>query len=1198
MKEFKPSSWSIDNKTTIYILTAILGLVGYMTYQALPKENFPEVVFPQIYVSTVYQGASPTDIENAVTKHIEKQVKAISGVKKITSKSEQSISVVIVEFNTDEKIPEAKIKVKDAVDKAKTDLPKNDNLKEPQIIEVDVSQLPIMSINISGDYDLDRLKKYAEDIQDRIESMKEITRVDLIGALDREFQINVDRFKMDNTKVTFYDIMTAVGSENVSGAGGEIIVGDVRRSLQIKGEFKSVEDIRNLVIRSGSGAVVYLKDIAEVVDGHKEKETFARLDYQNVITLSVVKRSGENLIDASDKIQDLLKDMKENRLPKDLKIVVTGDQSKETRTTLHDLINTIIIGFLLVTVILMFFMGTTNAIFVAMSVPLSMCIAFLFLDGMDFTLNMIVLFAFLLALGIVVDDAIVVIENTHRIYDNGKVPIIQAAKQACGEVFIPVLSGTMTTLAPFIPLAFWKGVIGEFMFYLPITLIVTLVASLFVAYIINPIFAVDFMKPHDEEHEKQSKSVNKGFWVVTVVFALVAFYYYLKGFLGKAGIYFLGGFASTYPTQVESGNYISNNIGIANFVVTLFGLYCLNRFVMQDVIKDFQEKRWPKIQNAYARLLTWSLKHPFIIFGSTVFLFFFSMFLVGIRSPKVVFFPQSDPNFIFTNIVMPIGTDQNYTDSITQIVEKRVFETVNQGFPEGNPIVESVIANVGKGAGDQNEFDFGNTPHKGKITVAFVEFAKRKGLSTAEYLDKIREAVKGIPGAQITVNQEQGGPPVGKPINIEITGDRFDELIATSEDVIKYLNNSGIGGIEELKTDLVKNKPEILIEIDREKANAQGISTQTVHQNLFIALYGYEASKFRDANDEYPIQIRYKYEQRHNVEALLNMNIVYRDMNLGGALRQVPLSSIAKVKYSDTYGGINRKNQKRMITVYSNVLSDYNANEVVAEIQKSLNEYDAPEGILMKMTGEQEDQEETSAFLGWAVMVAFFLIFGILVLQFNSISKPFIILTEILFSVIGVLLGFAIFGMDISIIMTGVGIIALTGIVVRNGILLVEFTDLLKEQGMETVPAIIEAGRTRMTPVLLTATATMLGLVPLAVGLNIDFVKLFTEGNPHIFFGGDSVAFWGPLSWTMIYGLSFATFLTLVLVPVLYELVEGVKETHEGLIKEAKIMMTFLLPLTLLYFLLFAIAPSFFRRLMPEFYPAQGLQKVEPEKES
>lgn len=1164
MKEFKVSSWSIDNKTTIYVLTAIIALAGYFTYLALPKEQFPEVVFPQIYVSTVYIGASPTDIENAVTKHIEKQVKSIPGVKKITSKSEQNVSIVIVEFNTDVEISDAKIKVKDAVDKAKTDLPANNtNLKEPQIVEVDVSQLPIMNVNISGDYDLDKLKKYSEDIQDQIESMKEITRVDLIGALDREFQINVDKYKMENSTVTFTDIKNAVGYENISASGGEILIGSVRRTLQINGEFKNKEDIENLIIRSGSGATVYLKDIAQVLDTHKEKETFARLDHKNVITLNVIKRSGENLIEASDKIREIIKEMKASKLPKDLKIVITGDQSEKTRVTLHDLINTIIIGFILVTVILMFFMGTTNAIFVALSVPLSMAMAFIFLDGMDFTLNMIVLFAFLLALGIVVDDAIVVVENTHRIYNNGEVPIMQAAKQACGEVFVPVLSGTLTTLAPFIPLAFWKGVIGEFMFFLPITLIVTLLASLFVAYIISPIFAVDFMKPHDKEHEKQSRSLNKGFWVTVIIFFIAAMIAYLSG-----------------------------NFGMGNFILTFFALYCLNKFVMQRVIKDFQEHKWPVFQNLYERVLIWSLKYPYIIFGGTIFLFVFSIFLVTVRTPKVVFFPESDPNFIYTYVLMPIGTDQKYTDSITTIVENKVYDYVHKGHPNGNPIVESIISNVGKGAGEQAGFEATNTPNKGKVTVAFVEFAKRNGQSTADYLDAIRNEVKGIPGAQITVDQEKGGPPVGKPINIEIAGDKFEDLITTSEDLIKYLNNSGIRGIEELKTDLVKNKPEILIEIDREKANAQGISTGQIFSEINTALLGTEVSKFRDANDEYSIQLRYQYNQRNDIEVLLNTTIVYRDMNLGGAIRRVPLSSLAKVKYSDTYGGINRKNQKRMITVYSNILSDYNANEVVGDITKALAEYNIPDGVIMKMTGEQEDQAETGAFLGWAGMVAFFLIFGILVLQFNSISKPFIILTEIVFSIIGVLMGFAIFKMDISIIMTGIGIVALAGIVVRNGILLVEFTDHLKDKGLATVPAIIEAGRTRMTPVLLTASATILGLVPLAVGLNIDFVTLFTEFNPHIFFGGDSVAFWGPLAWTMIFGLAFATFLTLILVPVLYELVDGIKEKHKGLVKHYKILMAFLLPITLVYFILFAIMPKVFKKLLPEFYKSDLIKEA------
>lgn len=1104
MKEFKVSSWSIDNKTSIYVLTIIITIAGLLAYQSLPKEQFPEVVFPQMYVSTVYAGASPTDIENTVAKPLEKKLKSISGVKKITSNSVQDFSSILVEFATDVDVPVAKQKVKDAVDEAKQDLPK-DLTQEPRVIEMDVSQIPIMNVNVSGPYDLDKLKNYSEDLKDRIEGLKEITRVDVIGALTREIQINVDKFKMEAANVTMEDIERAVAFENTTVSGGSVQMDGMKRTISMKGEFEDVRQISDILIRSGSGAKVYLKDLAEVKDTHEEKETFARLGGDNVITLNVIKRSGENLIHSSDKIREIVKEMEETKFPKNLKVTITGDQSSKTRVTLHDLINTIIIGFILVTVILMFFMGTTNAIFVGLSVPLSMCIAFLVMPTIGFTLNMIVLFSFILALGIVVDDAIVVIENTHRIFDNGKVPIKLAAKKAAGEIFLPVFSGTMTTLAPFFPLAFWTGIIGKFMFYLPITLIVTLLASLLVAYIINPVFAVDFMKPHDPKDD--GRRITKGFKITSIIFIAIAAFFYLAG-----------------------------SAGMGNLTLTVYVLFLINKFFLTKVIKNFQEKTWPKAQNVYARMLNVILvkKRPVYILMATIALLIFSFVLVGIRKLNVVFFPQSDPNFIFTYIKLPIGTDQVYTDSITKVVEERIVKVVGTN----NEIVESVISNVGFGVSEnQGEPDLALSPNKGKVTIAFVEFSQRNGKSTVDYLEKIRKAVQGIPGTEITVDQEHGGPPVGKPINIEITGDDYKELISYSEKVIRYLNSSNIGGIEQLKSDVLKNKPEVVIEIDREKANSEGISSAQIGLGIRSSVFGKEVSKFRDANDEYPIQLRFKSDQRGDIEGLLNQKITYRDMNMGGIIRQVPLSSIAKVKYSETYGGIKRKNQKRIITVYSNVLNDYNPNEVVGNIQAALKDFDAPAGINIQMTGEQEDQKETMGFLSMAMLSSLLLILLILVTQFNSIVKPLIILSEILFSIIGVLLGFSIFKMDISIVMTGIGIVALAGIVVRNGILLVEFIELLEKGGMPTREAIIEAGKTRMTPVLLTAASTIIGLVPLAVGFNIDFVTLFTEFNPHIFFGGDSVAFWGPLSWTMIFGLSFATFLTLVLVPCLYYLV-------------------------------------------------------------
>jgi len=1107
-KEFKPTSWSIDNKTSIFVITIIITLAGILSYISLPKEKFPDIVIPTIYVSTVYPGTSPTDMENLVTKPIEKQIKAISGIKKLTSNSIQDFSNVMVEFDTDVDVALAKQKVKDAIDKARTDLP-NDLPRDPNVIEVDFSEMPILFVNISGDFDLNKLKNYAEEAKDQIESLKEITRVDIVGALDREIQINVDMYKMQAADITMGDIERSVAFENMTISGGLMNTDGMKRAISISGEFKSVEEIKNIVIRSMSGAVIHLKDIAEVKDGFKEKESYARLQHKNVITLNVIKRSGENLIEASDKCREIVSHLQETKFPKNLTVTITGDQSSQTRATLHDLINTIIIGFILVTLILMFFMGVTNAIFVGLSVPLSMFLAFMIMPSIGFSLNMIVLFSFLLALGIVVDDAIVVIENTHRIFQNGKMSIKQAAKKATGEVFLPVFSGTMTTIAPFVPLAFWKGVVGKFMFFLPITLIITLLASLVIAYIINPVFAVQFMKPHNDDDSQKLKK-RKSIKVTSIIMGSMALLFYLAG-----------------------------SFGMGNFVVTLLILFLINKFLLEKIIRKFQNTTWPKFQERYKKLIAYALhkRRPIWFLVGTIVLFIFTIILTGIRQPKVVFFPNADPNFVYVYLTLPVGTSQEYTDSVTRIIEDRVYNIVG----EENPIVESIISNVAVGATDPSDGDRSVASNKGKVSIGFVEFAKRNGESTQKYLDLIRADVKGIPGAEITVNKEQGGPPTGKPISVEIMGDNFNDLIATARGIKKYLDSLQIPGVEELKSDLQNNKPELVIDIDRQKANREGISTAQIGSEIRNAVFGKEVSKFRDANDEYPIQLRYQTEQRNNIAALMNLKITYRDMNMGGQIRQIPLAAVASVHYDNSFGGIKRKNQKRVIAISSNVLTGFNPNEVVANVTSAVDKYPKPNGMLIKLGGEQEEQKESSSFLGGALLMSIGLIFLIMVTQFNSISKPLIILSEVLFSIIGVLLGFSIFKMEISIVMTGVGIIALAGIVVRNGILLVEFTDQLRAQGMELKEAIIEAGKTRMTPVILTAAATILGLIPLAVGMNIDFVTMFTELDPKIYFGGDSVAFWGPLSWTMIFGLVFSTFLTLILVPVMYLLAEKLK---------------------------------------------------------
>ena len=1102
-KEFKPSSWSIDNRTAIYIFTIIITLAGLSAYLKLPKEQFPEIKLPQIIVQTIYPGTSPENMENLVSKQIEKQVKNLTGVKKVTSNSFQDYSVVIVEFNTDVKVDKAKRDVKDAVDKAKKDLPKN-LPNEPEVKDIDLSELPILYVNLSGNYDLNKLKKYADKIKDKVEALKEIKRVDVVGALDREIQINVDLYKMQAAGIGFDDIERGVAAENLSATPGQVSMNNQKRILSIKNEFKSVDQIQQIIVKNAFGKAVYLRDIAEIKDAFQEQKSYARLYGKNVITLNIIKASGQNLINASDKINALLEDMQAQELPNDLSVVVTGDQSETTRNTLHDLINTIIIGFILVTVILMFFMGVSNALFVAMSVPLSCAIAFLVMPTIGFTLNMIVLFSFLLALGIVVDDAIVVIENTHRIFDNGKMPIKKAAKLATGEVFLPVLSGTLTTLIPFIPLAFWSGVIGQFMFYLPITLIITLLASLFVAYIINPVFAVDFMKPHNP-NDTGVRVFTKKDKIIMIIAATIILL-----------------------------SYITRSWSFGNFILLLYGFVLLEKFVLEKWIHTFQNKTWPAFQDWYTRILNRSLNHPFKVLGIAFVVCIFSIIVVGIRKPNVVFFPSGQPNFTYVYLNMPVGTDQAYTNEVLKTIETKVYKALDMD-PEHNktnPMIKSIISNVTVGAVDPNSGEVGEFPNKGKVTVAYVPFAERHGGNTSDCLMKIREAVKGIPGAEITVDKEQGGPPLPKPIVIEISGDHLDSLVRTADRLKRELKLKQIPGVEELRSDFQSSNPEIVFDLDRQRMNAEGMNTYQVAMGLRTAVFGKEVSRFRDANEDYPITLRLAKDQRDNIDAVRNMPITFRDMATG-IVRTIPISSFASIDYATTYGGIKRKNQKRIISLSSNVLTGYNENEVVASVAEAIKDFNAPSGVQLKMGGQQEEQAETMGFLGNAMFIAVALIFLILVMQFNSFSRTIIIMTEIIFSVFGVMLGCGLFKTDISIVMSGIGIVALAGIVVRNGILLVEFMDSKLHEGMDPRAAILEAGRTRMTPVLLTATAAILGLIPLAVGMNIDFSTLLSEWNPHIYFGGDSVAFWGPLAWTMIYGLSFATFLTLILVPVM-----------------------------------------------------------------
>jgi multidrug efflux pump subunit AcrB len=883
----------------------------------------------------------------------------------------------------------------------------------------------------------------------------------------------------------------------------------------VDGEFTSPQDLEEIIVKTDQQKIVYLKDVAEIKDTFKDRTSYARSKNLPVITINVVKRSGENLLDAADKIKEIIETTKANRFPENVEISITNDQSKQTRTQVSDLENSIIFGIILVVLVLMFFMGFRNALFVGSAIPLSMFISFLILDAFGISLNLMVLFSLILALGMLVDNGIVVVENIYRMMQDGK-PAVQAAKEGVGEVAWPIITSTLTTLAAFLPLIFWDDLIGEFMKYLPITLIIVLSASLFVALVINPVMTAMFMKIEDMTQEKPRKNSLR-----------------IAGFLGLlALVFYLMGW---------------NTLGSLSIVSSLLTL--LYVFYLRRAVGWFQAVFLEKLDNSYEALLTFALKgkNPTKFLLATLLLFVLSIVLFGIRSPKVLFFPDNQPQLVNVFVEFPMGTSIEATNSF---VDKMEDEVVTELEPYGG-IIESVITQVGVGTSDPTQGpSIQSTPHKAKITIGFVDYIFREGIDTNEAMEVIREFVKNYPGVLITVNKQENGPPVGNAVNIEFVGENYDQLIAYVDESKVFLESNSIQGLEELKTDLSLGSPEVVVRIDREKAKRFGLSTSSIAMELRTSLFGAEVSKYKEGEEDYPITLRLDQDSRYDINTLINKKIGFRDKF--GDKREVPISAVADIQYGSTYGSVKRKDSEKVVTMFSNVLDGYNPTEINGQIKDVMAAFPVPEGITVKFTGEQEEQAKSQAFLLRALGIAIALIFLIIVAQFNSVVSPFIIMTSVLFSTIGVFLGLVIFNMDFVVIMTGIGIISLAGVVVNNAIVLIDYTDLVRvrkreELGIQKgnylalpdlVASIVEAGKTRLRPVLLTAITTVLGLIPLAIGMNINFATLLSEFDPQFYVGGDNAAFWGPMAWTVIFGLTFATIITLVLVPVMYLLTD------------------------------------------------------------
>ncbi|QMU66012.1 MAG: AcrB/AcrD/AcrF family protein [Flavobacteriaceae bacterium] len=1138
-KEFKLSSWAISNKTTIYVLMIVIFFLGISAFLSMPRENFPEIKETKIYISSVFPGNTAEDIEKLITDPLEDKLKTVSGVVEITSTSQEDYSIIMVEFDDTVTVEEAKQKVKDEVDSETSgeDWPTFNNAKvDPTIFELSISEeFPILNINIQGDYPVDKLKEYGEYLQDEIESLAEIKKVDIRGAQEKEVEVAVDIYKMMAAKVSFNDIITSINNGNMTTSAGNLITSGQRRTIRVIGEISRPEALENFVVKSEKNNPIYLRDVATVTFKDKEKITYAREKKADVVMLDVKKRSGKNMVAATEKIRKIVTDAQKNVFPKNLTITIANDQSSKTIGQVDDLVNNIIFGVILVVIVLMFFLGFKNALFVGFAIPMSMFMSLMILNMAGYTMNTMILFGLIMGLGMLVDNGIVVVENVYRLMSEEGMSRVQAAKKGIGEIAFPIIISTLTTVAAFVPLGLWPGFMGQFMKYFPITLSAVLGSSLFVAIFFNSVLVSQFMKTEDKNMPL------KRIIIISSTVAVIGMLILLSGTPFKA-------------------------IGsIMVFTAIMLWVY---RLALRPLANGFQTKVLPRWERFYENMLTSALKgwRPGFIIAATFMLLImaFAGFGESMRSKrtKVEFFPDNEPNQIIVYIEYPQGTDIEKTNEITKEIEKRVQDVIDseEYIDENgeNFLVESAISQVGSGSGNPQTDGGSNAemPHRGKITATMREFKYRKGAKSRVLQKKIQEAVNDIyPGVAISVEKDAVGPPAGYPVNIELEGQNYKELIETAEKMRDFINSKNIEGIDELKIDVNKKKPAMLVQVDRKKAGELGVSNGQVGQQLRNAVFGAKAGIYKENGEDYDIYVRFKKEDRYNTNAIFNQRITFKDQ-ASGKTKEIPVSAIAKQSNTSGYSAIKHRDVKRVVTVYSALSPGFNdAGAIISQIQDEMSSFtEIPATVKIDYTGQIEEQNKQQAFLMGAFFTGLALIFFILIFQFNSISKPAIIMLAIFLSLIGVFGGIVTTGSSFVIMMTMMGIISLAGIVVNNGVVLLDYTQLLIDREKiennknennidinDIKNAIIRGGKARLRPVLLTAITTILGLIPLATGLNINFYTLFSEFNPNIYVGGDNVIFWGPLAWTVIYGLFIATFLTLIVVPILFFLITKLK---------------------------------------------------------
>ena len=1143
-KEFWLSSWAIDNPSVIYVMIGIFFFIGLSSYFSMPREDFPEVEETKIYVSTVYPGNTAEDIERLITDPLEDRLKNVSNLVELTSTSQEDYSMIVVEFDEDITVQDAKQKVKDEVDgeKAGEDWPVFNGAKvEPNVFDLRLSEsFPIMNVNLTGDYPVDKLKEFGEYLEDAIEDLDEIKEVDIRGAQEKEVEVAVDIYKMMAARVSFEDVLGAIQNGNMTMSAGNLINSGQRRTVRILGEIQEPSELENFVVKSENGDAVYLKDIATVTFEEEDKTTYAREMGESVVMLDVKKRSGKNAISAAEEIREVIAEAKANYFPADLNITISNDSSSRTLNQVDDLVNNIIFGIILVVTVLMFFLGFRNALFVGFAIPMSMFMSFMILSAMGYTLNTMILFGLIMGLGMLVDNGVVVVENVYRLMDEEGMSRTEAAKKGIGEIAVPIIISTATTVAAFVPLGLWPGIMGEFMIFFPITLSVVLGSSLFVAIFMNSMLVSTLMETKEKELTRKQ---------------LIR----LSIILGGVGTFIL----------VFGGSLR----GLGSLMIVTAGLFWIYKYAIKKSANNFQRGTLKKLENFYERRLKHALKgkNVYWFFGITV-LMLVAAFVsfgasLGSGRTKVEFFPDNTPNQIIVYIEYPQGTAIEKTNEITQAIEKRVYDIAKS--PEyiqngQNLLVESAVSQVGKGA--ENPFTEGGSaaemPHRGKITISMREFKYRDGKDSEQLRKEIQDGLTGIyPGVAISVEKDAVGPPAGYPINIELEGQNYDTLINVAERMRAFINSKNIAGIEELKIDVNKSKPSMEVAVDRKKAGELGVGVGQVGQQLRRSLFGDKAGIYKKDGEDYDINVRFNEDLRYNTSALFNQNIIFRDPS-NGRIKEVPVSAVAYKRNTSSFSAIKHRDAKRVVTVYSGLEPGFtDAGAIVSQIQEEMDTFNGlPPGVSIDYTGQIEEQNKQMQFLMGAFFSGLGLIMLILVFQFGGISKPTIIMTAIFLSFIGVFGGLMLTGWPFVIMMTMMGIIALAGIVVNNGVVLLDYTQILIDRKKvalgipdnellslpEVTEAIIKGGKARLRPVLLTAITTVLGLIPLAIGLNIDFFSLFTNFDPNIYIGGDNVIFWGPLAWTVIFGLLVSTFLTLIIVPVLFNITYRIKIAIKG----------------------------------------------------